>query len=134
MRGDEQRADRNRRQRRIDDEAEAGRNQVGERRRRRGQRRAEGPVVAALRHLRDHQLGDGRGVGRRRARNAGQHGVGHHIGLTQPAAQMADKLDREIDQPRRNAAGIHHRRRENEERDGEQRERIRATPPCSAKW
>ena len=92
-RRDEQRADRDRGQRGVDDQPEAGRDQVGERRRpTRSARSAEGAVVAALRHLRHHQLGDRRSVGRRRARDAGQHGVGDDVGLAEPAAQMPDQL------------------------------------------
>ena len=118
--GDEQRADRDARERAVDDEPEARRNHVGEDRGRAGERDAERLGIAAPLHRRHHRLGDRGGIRRGRARDAAHQRVGEHVDVPEPAAEMADQRGRERDQLLGDAADIHHAGRQHEERDREQ--------------
>ena len=117
---DEQRADRDARERAVDDEPEARRDHVGEDRGRAGQRDAERLGIAAPLHRRHHGLGDRRGIRRRGAGHAAHQRVGQHVDVPEPAAEMTDQRGGERDELFGDAADIHHAGRQHEERDREQ--------------
>ena len=119
--GEEQAADRHVAGRAVDHRHDAGRNQVGHRRRRRDQRRGERAVVAFLRHVvrdRAAQHGD---VGHRRARDAGEEHAEQRHHLREPAAQVPDQRLRQPDHPGRDVGRRHQLADQQEERHREQR-------------
>ena len=104
--------------RRRDDEAGRGR--------RRRQGRREVPVIAFRDHLRDHEAAH---AGDRRARRAGDRPEEHardRVGVCQAAGQMPDQGRSEIDQAARHAAAPPQDAGQDEERDGQKRERVDA--------
>ena len=110
----------------VEDHRDRRRDDDGEARRGRGDRRGESARIAAPHHRRhDHRAGRGH-VGDRRAGDLGEEHRLHDVHMRQPAADEADQRHAEIHQPARDRRRVHDRAGEDEHRDGEQRKALRA--------
>ena len=105
----------------VDDRHDAGRNQVGHRRRGSNECGGERPVIAFLVHIARDGAAQHRHVGGRRTGDAGEEHAEqrHHLG--QSAAQMTDEGLRQADHAMRNVGRRHQLPDEKEKRDGKQR-------------
>ncbi len=124
MPGEEQRADRHRKDAAPHDHQDRGRDDDGEHRRHRRDGDREGEVVAFLGLRLDEDLRLARRIRGGRARDAGKEDRQHHVDLRKPARPMADHRARQLQQPVGRAADVHQVRGEQEERHREQDERV----------
>ena len=107
-----------------DDHQDRRRNDHREHRRHRGDRDREADVVALLDLRLDEDLALARGVGRRRARDAGEEDRQHDVDLREAAREVADQRARQRHQPVGDAADVHQVRGQQEERHRQQDERV----------
>ena len=109
-----------------DDHENAGRHENAHGRGGRDHRHRLLLAVARLEHGRDHGRADGRDVGHRGARDAGEDVLGHHHGHAEASANPADQHLGEPDQPHRDAPRLHEGARQDKEGNGEQDEGVNA--------
>ena len=121
---EEQPADRDLRDRAIDDHRHARRDDRAHRPGGRDQGGGEARLVAGLLHRRDDDRSDRRRVGGRRAGDAGHHHAADDRGVREPGAEMADQRAREIDELPADAARRHDRAGKDEVGHRQQREGV----------
>ena len=121
---EEQAADRNLRDRSIDDHDHAGRDDRPDCARSRDQRCRKSGLVAGLLHRRDGDRGDGRRVGRGRAGDAGDRHARHDGGMREAGAEMANQRARKVNELPADSTGRHDRSGQNEIGHCQQREGI----------
>jgi hypothetical protein len=94
----------------------------------RGRRRHHGHrllgAIAGAEHGGDHRGADGRDVGHRGAGDSREHVLGDDDRHRQPAADPAHQRLGETHEPHRDASRLHKRAGQDEQRDGEQHERV----------
>ena len=110
----------------VDQHRHAGRDDRSHHRRSRYHRRHEPTRVALTHHARGQHRPDGRALGQRHARHAGEQHAGQHDHVGQAAPQVAHQAVGKIDQLGQHATALHEIARDDEERDGEQREGVHA--------
>lgn len=111
---------------RVDDRGRRRRDEQPGRGRGDVDRGAESRVVAGLLLPLVQRAADRRGRRHGRTGQRAEQHVGQHVGVRQRAGDPAHRHQGEVDEPARDAAGVHEVAREDEQRHGQQREALDA--------